>query len=77
MPQPHARPEPSLIPIERPRCPQCSKRMMLTRISPASESDDSRVFECANCNHTMTRTVARDPMSDKAGWQYSNLKAPE
>jgi hypothetical protein len=25
----------------------------------------------------MMRTVARDPMSDKSGWQHSNLKAPE
>jgi hypothetical protein len=78
MPQPHARPEPPLIPIERPRCPECSNRMMLARISPASEGYDSRTFECAKCNHTMTRTVARDPMeSAQAGWQYSALKVPE
>jgi len=50
---------------------------MLTMISPASKSDDSRTFECANCIQTMTCTVARDPMSDKSGWQYSNRKAPE
>ena len=77
MPQPNTRPEPSLIPIERPRCPQCSNRMSLAMISPASEGYDSRTFECAKCNHTMTRTVARDPMSDRSGWQYSELKAPE
>ncbi|MBR1229606.1 response regulator [Bradyrhizobium sp. AUGA SZCCT0176] len=78
MPQPHARAEPSLIPIERPRCPKCSNRMMLARISPASESYDSRTFECTKCDHTQTRTVARDPMkSETAGWQYSELKAPE
>ena len=51
--------------------------MMLTMISPASEGYDSRTFECASCNHTMTRTIARDPMSDKSGWQHSNLNAPE
>jgi len=51
--------------------------MMLTTIKPASEGYDSRTFECGSCQHTMTRTVARDPMSDSSGWQYSNLKAPE
>ncbi|WP_249134767.1 response regulator [Bradyrhizobium sp. AUGA SZCCT0222] len=52
--------------------------MMLARISPASESYDSRTFVCTKCDHTQTRTVARDPMkSETAGWQYSELKAPE
>jgi hypothetical protein len=51
--------------------------MLLAMISPALEGYDSRTFECAKCNHTMTRTVARDPMSEKSGWQYSELKAPE
>ena len=78
MPEPHTRPESSLIPIERPRCPKCSDRMMLARNSPASKGYDSRTFECAKCDHTLTRDVARDPMkSETAGWQYSELKAPE
>ena len=78
MPQSHTRPEPTLIPIERPRCPKCSNRMMLASISPAAEGFDSRTFECAKCDHTLTRTVARDPMkSEAAGWQYSARKAPE
>jgi hypothetical protein len=78
MPQSHTRPEPSLIPIERPRCPQCSNRMMLAGISPASEGYDSRTFACTKCDHMLTRTVARDPMkSETAGWRYSELKAPE
>ena len=51
--------------------------MMLAGISPASEGYDSRTFACTKCEHTLTRTVARDPMSDKSGWQYSNRKAPE
>jgi hypothetical protein len=32
MPNAHIRPEPSLLPIERPRCPKCQGRMMLARI---------------------------------------------
>jgi len=52
--------------------------MMLNRISSASEGYDSRTFECTKCDHLLTRTVARDPMrSETAGWQYSELKAPE
>ena len=78
MPQSHTRPDPSLIPIERPRCPKCSNRMMLTSIDPASQGYDCRRFECAKCDYTLMRIVARDPMkSETAGWQYSELKAPE
>jgi hypothetical protein len=32
MPQIHTRSEPSLLPIDRPRCPKCQGRMMLARI---------------------------------------------
>jgi len=78
MPEAHTRPDPSLIPFERPRCPRCSGRMMLARISPASQGYDSRIFQCAKCNHTQTRTVANDPMkSETAGRIYSEFKAPE
>ena len=52
--------------------------MMMTKMVPASEGYDSRTFECGKCHHTLTLTVARDPMkSVTAGWQYSELKAPE
>ena len=52
--------------------------MMLAGISPASEGYDSRTFSCTKCDYRLTRTVARDPMkSETAGWQYSELKAPE
>jgi len=49
--------------------------MMLASINLASKGYNSRTFECAKCNRM--RTIARDPMSDKSGWQYSELKAPE
>jgi hypothetical protein len=52
--------------------------MMLARISPASQGYDSRIFQCAKCNHTQTRTVAHDSMkSETAGRIYSEFKAPE
>jgi len=50
---------------------------MLASISPASMGYDSRTFECVKCDHTLMRTVARDPISDRSGWQYSELKASE
>jgi len=43
--------EPSLLPIERPRCPKCQGRMMLARIEPGPNGSDLRTFECAKCDH--------------------------
>jgi hypothetical protein len=68
--------EPSLIPIERPRCPKCQGRMMLARIEPGPAHADLRTFECPKCNHVL-KTMAEDPMkSHNAGWQHSGLQAP-
>ncbi|AHY54102.1 hypothetical protein BJS_01486 [Bradyrhizobium japonicum SEMIA 5079] len=49
MPEIFARPEPSLIPIARPRCPKCQGRMTLTRIESDHGHPDLRTFECSNC----------------------------
>ena len=69
--------QPSLLPIERPRCPKCTGRMMLARIEPGPAHSDLRTFECPKCQHVVKKLV-EDPMnSDKAGWQNSGLKAPE
>jgi hypothetical protein len=38
----YLRPEPSLIPIERPRCPKCQGRMMLTRTGQGALRDGVR-----------------------------------
>src|SRR6185312_8225296 len=46
MPEANARPEPSLIPILRPRCPTCQGRMMLTCIEPGCNGPDLQTFEC-------------------------------
>jgi hypothetical protein len=69
---------PSLMPIERPRCPKCTSRMHLARIMPGPKGFDIRNFECQNCVHVVALTVATDPMrSDKAGWLAGELKPPE
>jgi len=76
MPQSHMRPEPSLIPIERPRCPKCNGRMMLAHIEPAPGGADLRTFECPKCEHVHS-VLVDDPMkSEGAGWTNSQLKPP-
>jgi hypothetical protein len=75
MPESHTRPEPSLLPIERLRCPKCQGRMMPARIEPGPGHSDLRTFECPKCEHVL-KTMVEDPMS-MAGWQYSGLQAPK
>jgi hypothetical protein len=76
MPEHYTRPDPSLLPIERPRCPKCQGRMMLARIEPGPAHNDLRTFECPKCEHVLT--TAEDPMkSGSTGWQHSGLKAPD
>jgi len=74
MPESHTRSEPSLPPIERPRCPKCQGHMKLARIEFGPAHSDLRTFECPRCNHVHKMLVG-DPMKS-AGWQHSGLKAP-
>lgn len=68
---------PSLTPIERPRCPRCSIRMSVARISPGPKGHEMRYFECSKCDQTITLAIATDPMkSDKIGWLAGELKPP-
>jgi hypothetical protein len=68
--------EPSLLPIERPRCPKCQGRMMLARIKHGPAHSDLRTFECPTCEHVEKRLV-EDPMnSGGARWQNSSLTPP-
>jgi hypothetical protein len=74
MPQSHMRPEPSLIPVERPRCPRCQNRMMFAFIMPGPPGYDVRNFECVKCDHIETRMICKDPMkAGSAGWANSDL----
>jgi hypothetical protein len=77
MPEPHTRSEPSLTPIERPRCSHCTSRMMLARISPAPMGFEHRRFECPKCNSVQNEVIASDPMkSAYVGWLAGELRAP-
>jgi hypothetical protein len=76
MPQPYP-PEPSLIAIERPRCPKCQARMMLACIEHGLAGSELRTFECPKCEH-IHKVLAEDPMkSGMAGWLESELKPPK
>jgi transposase-like protein len=67
----------SLMTIERPHCPRCRTRMMLARVSPASDSKEKRVFECPKCNFMDTVTVS-DPLESRStGWLLGELRPPE
>jgi hypothetical protein len=69
---------PSLMPIERPRCPECNERTHLARIRPGPKGYDLRYFECEKCDHVVTLTVATDPMKSGAmRWLAADLKPPE
>lgn len=75
MPESHTRPEPSLLPIERPRCPKCQARMMLARIEPGPANSDLRTFECPKCVHVI-KTVVEDPLNNTR-WLAGELQPPE
>jgi hypothetical protein len=60
MPENYARPEPSLIPIARPRCAMCQGRMTLTRIKSCQNGPDLRTFACSKCEHAYD-VLAEDP----------------
>lgn len=57
MPESYAGPEPSLLPIERPRCPKCQGRMMLARIEAHPNGSDVRTFECPKCEQVQKMLV--------------------
>jgi DNA-directed RNA polymerase subunit RPC12/RpoP len=67
--------EPSLLPIERPRCPKCHGRMMLAGIEPGPAHADLRTFECPRCGHVQ-KTSVEDPLLTSANWIAGELKPP-
>jgi ssDNA-binding Zn-finger/Zn-ribbon topoisomerase 1 len=80
MPLPYP-PEPSLIPIERPRCSKCHGRMMLARTESGRAGADLRTFECPKCEYSQ-KMAAEDPMKSQrrdgrtANLDLRNKRAP-
>lgn len=63
------KPDPELLPIHRPRCPDCQARMITIAIASGPEGFERRTFECRKCGHAETDIVACDPFqSSAAGW---------
>jgi hypothetical protein len=77
MPEAYSHACPSLLPIQRPRCPWCQGRMMLSRIEPGPAHSDFLTFECPKCERVQ-KMVVGDPMKAvNTGWTAGGLKAPE
>jgi ribosomal protein S27AE len=77
MPEAFIYSDPSLLRIDRPRCPNCQGRMMLARIEPSPSASDLRTFQCPKCEYVHKVMVQSDPMkSSKAGWANSDLHPP-
>jgi RNase P subunit RPR2 len=63
--------------IERPHCPKCETRMLLSEVTPGPNGFDYRTFECQKCGHVHAVSVSHDPMqSDMRGWLAGELKPP-
>ena len=56
------KPDPELLPIQRPRCPKCPMRMVSTAVTAAAEGFEDRTFECMKCGHVETRRMLADPL---------------
>jgi hypothetical protein len=76
MPQAYNRSDPSLLPIERPRCPKCQRRMRLARIEPGPGHSDLRTFECSKCDHVQ-KMLVEDPFKSTLGWLNGELGSPQ
>jgi hypothetical protein len=72
------KPDPELLPIHRPRCPNCQTRMIAVAIASGPEGFEHRTFECRKCGHCETDVVANDPLKpDAAGWTAGELGWPQ
>src|SRR5258705_13563302 len=68
------KPDPELLPVQRPLCPKCQKRMTTTAVSDGPEGFEHRKFECLKCSVTEVRTLASDPLkSDALRWLSGEL----
>jgi hypothetical protein len=69
--------EPSLIPIEGPRCRRCRARMTLALVKPGPAGSVLRTFECPGCERVQ-KVLAEQPIkSHMGGWLNSGPRPPE
>lgn len=61
------KPDPELLPVHRPLCPKCQKRMTTTvPVSDSPAGFELQRFECLKCTVTATRRPASDPLKSDA-----------
>ena len=73
------KPDPELLPAQRPRCPKCPMRMVSTEVTDAADGFEDRTFECMKCGHVETKRMLADPLvlPSVAAWTNAGLKSPE
>jgi predicted Zn finger-like uncharacterized protein len=72
------KPDPELLPILRPRCPNCQTRIVAAAVSDGPEGFEHRTFKCSKCAHTDKLVLISDPLnSDAVGWIKSELQPPK
>jgi len=71
-----AKPNPSLIFIERPRCSRCQTRMMLARLELTGNGCEKRMFECPKCDFIETKIVTDPIKSEAVARLTENVKPP-
>jgi tRNA(Ile2) C34 agmatinyltransferase TiaS len=71
-----AKSEPELLPTHRPRCPECTTRMITASVENATRKGfENRTFECLKCGNRETKTMAADPVTSGVakGWLSGEL----
>jgi hypothetical protein len=72
------KPDAELLPILRPRCPNCQTRMVTAAVSDGPEEFEHRTFKCLKCAHTDRLVLTSDPLKSNAtGWINSELQPPK
>jgi hypothetical protein len=68
------KPDPELLPIQRPRCPKCQARMKNAGVLDGPRGFEKRAFECPKCGTSEIRMLASDPLKSGAlGWLSGEL----